>query len=154
MAMLIAALISACLLAAVFLGLGGLARVLHGRELGPATGPAGGGAVGGTRGGASVPRTCILCSSVLGKGERIRSSIFPGKADRIMHIYGCSKCWPAGVSSPGVSLPRICPVCGRTLEAEGFLIARYFERPSSPSGSKGFPARPHVHVLGCTSCRG
>ena len=147
MAMLIAALVSACLLAAVFLGLGSLTRVLSGRkqERG-ASGPAGGGTSG--------QRTCILCSSVLGTGERIHSSIFPGKADRIMHIYGCSKCWPAGRSSPGVSSPsRICPVCGRALEAEGFLIARCFERPSSPSKSlsralsEAARPRTRLHIL-------
>ncbi len=46
-------------------------------------------------------------------------------------------------------MPRICPVCGRALEPEGWVVARYFERP----GLGGVPARRHVHVLGCAGCR-
>jgi hypothetical protein len=83
-------------------------------------------------------RSCPLCSSVLAPGERVRSKLFPGKNDRIMHIFGCVHCWPATVSAP-----RICPVCGQVLDAEGWVIARYFESPG----------RKHVHVLGCTDCR-
>ena len=83
-------------------------------------------------------RSCPLCSSVLAPGERVSSKLFPGKNDRIMHIYGCAHCWPATVSAP-----RICPVCGQALDAEGWVIARYFESPG----------RKHVHVLGCTDCR-
>jgi hypothetical protein len=90
------------------------------------------------------PRSCPLCSSVLGPGEKVKSELFPGKGDRIMHIFGCANCWPAG--SPR---PRVCPVCGKTLEPGSWVLARYFERPSLP----GRPARAHVHVLGCSSCR-
>jgi hypothetical protein len=83
-------------------------------------------------------RSCPLCSSVLEPGERVKSELFPGKSDRIMHIFGCAHCWPATPSAP-----RICPVCGCVLENEGWVVARYFERPE----------RGHVHVLGCNSCR-
>lgn len=83
-------------------------------------------------------KSCPLCSSVLGPGERVSSKLFPGKADRIMHIFGCVHCWPATVSAP-----RICPVCGKALDAEDWVVARYFERPG----------RKHVHVLGCPHCR-
>jgi hypothetical protein len=83
-------------------------------------------------------RECPLCFSDLAPGERVASKLFPGKSDRIMRIFGCVHCWPA---TP--SVPRICPVCGQALDAQGWVTARYFERPG----------RKHVHVLGCTNCR-
>jgi len=127
MEILIAAFLSACLLAAVFIVMGRLSPASRiRRDAGPEPVPAG-------------ARSCPLCSSLLGPGERVKSSLFPGKADRIMHIFGCAHCWPA---TP--SVPRICPVCDQALDAEGWVIARYFERPD----------RRHVHVLGCTLCRG
>jgi hypothetical protein len=63
-----------------------------------------------------------------------------------MHILGCPHCWPANASST-----RACPVCGKALDAEGWVVARYFERPASPGRG---PERRHVHVLGCPNCRG
>jgi hypothetical protein len=121
MAIPIAALVAAFLLAAAFLGHRRLASTPH-------RGTTGAGA-----------KSCPLCRSVLVAGQTVKSSLFPGGADRIMHIFGCPHCWPA---TP--SVPRICPVCGGALDAGGWVIARYFERPG----------RRHVHVLGCTGCRG
>jgi hypothetical protein len=95
-------------------------------------------------GGASKARACPLCSSALEGGERIHSKLYPGKEDRIMHIFGCPRCWPATPSAP-----RLCPVCGKEIGREGYAVARYFERAIGP-GSGG---RAHVHVLGCTECR-
>jgi hypothetical protein len=89
-------------------------------------------------------RSCPLCASVLEPGERVHSKLYPGKGDRIMHIFGCPRCWPATPSAP-----RICPVCGREIGREGYAVARYFDRPGTPGGG----ARPHIHVLGCTECR-
>jgi hypothetical protein len=92
------------------------------------------------------PRSCPLCSSILAPGERVTSQLFPGKSDRIMHIFGCVHCWPATPSAP-----RICPVCGKELDREGWVVARYFERPAENGQGIG---RKHIHVLGCTNCRG
>jgi hypothetical protein len=39
----------------------------------------------------------------------------------------------------------VCPVCGLVLRDEEILISRMFERPGR---------RAHVHVLGCSRCRG
>ena len=140
MVMLIAAIVSACILAAVFYGLSVLASSRARLSAGQGTIRTG-------------QRSCPLCSSVLSLGERVKSSIFPGKGDRIMHIFGCPNCWPG---TP--SVPRICPVCGQALDAKGFVIARYFERPGLPGRGPGLPGRGpgrrHVHVLGCTGCRG
>jgi hypothetical protein len=85
-------------------------------------------------------QTCPLCAARLSAGERVKSSVFPslkGKADRIMHISGCAYCLD------GRRL-RICPVCGDALRVEDVLIARIFDKPG----------RSHVHVLGCSHCRG
>lgn len=125
MALVISVLVAACLLAAAFLALSRLRRGRRGKQR-PRTASA-------------LDRTCPLCSSLLGPGERVKSSLFPGKTDRIMHIYGCIHCWPAAAS-----VPRTCPVCLNELDAEAWVVARYFERPG----------RKHVHVLGCTGCRG
>jgi predicted nucleic acid-binding Zn ribbon protein len=90
---------------------------------------------------AGAPKTCPVCAARLPNGERVRSSAFPsvdGK-DRLMHIYGCPYC--LDLDSPR---KRVCPVCGRKLEKNQYLVARMFEKP----------ARSHVHVLGCMTCRG
>jgi hypothetical protein len=83
-------------------------------------------------------RTCPVCSALLGKGERVKSSAFPsmGGADRLMHIAGCVYCLEG-------ERTRVCPVCGSVLFDDEFLIARLFEKPG----------RSHVHVLGCTRCK-
>jgi hypothetical protein len=103
-----------------------------------------------TAGGASKVRTCPLCSSALEGGERIHSKLYPGKGDRIMHIFGCPRCWPATPSANATPAPRrLCPVCGKEIGREGWAVARYFERAIGP----GSGSRAHVHVLGCTECR-
>jgi hypothetical protein len=83
-------------------------------------------------------RNCPLCGSLLARGEVVKSVVFPGKPDRIMHVFGCPHCLP-----PDGELERICPVCKKTVQVGGYVIGRYFEAPG----------RHHLHVLGCTSCR-
>ena len=87
-----------------------------------------------------APQTCPVCSTKLIEGELVKSLAFPslnGGKDRLMHIKGCLYCL-------GGERERICPVCGHSLLKDELLICRMFERPR----------RPHVHVLGCTHCRG
>jgi hypothetical protein len=88
---------------------------------------------------AGMPRTCPVCSIRLVHGERVKSSAFPasGKAGRIMHINGCPYCLNG-------ERRRVCPVCGKPLNNDEILIARLFDKPG----------RSHVHVLGCSKCRG
>jgi len=83
---------------------------------------------------------CPVCSSRLGGGEQIKSALFPGKADRLCHIFGCPHCHPY----KEVSIKRTCPVCKKAIPVEGYLIARLFDRPNN---------KRHVHILGCTICR-
>ena len=105
--------------------------------------PSGGGKPGSPNGGrarGSDIRACPLCAARLSAGERVKSSVFPsskGKTDRIMHISGCEYCLDGGRL-------RLCPVCGADLRVEDVLIARIFDKPG----------RSHVHVLGCSHCRG
>jgi hypothetical protein len=90
---------------------------------------------------AGAPRTCPVCAARLAKGERVKSSAFPSVdgGDRLMHIFGCPYC-----TTPNFPRDRSCPVCGKSLPFNAYLIARLFDKPG----------RSHVHVLGCTQCRG
>jgi predicted nucleic acid-binding Zn ribbon protein len=90
---------------------------------------------------AGEPQTCPVCSAKLRPGELVSSSAFPslnGGKDRFMHIRGCPYCLQG-------DRDRICPVCGIILKENEILISRLFERPGH---------RTHVHVIGCTSCKG
>ena len=87
------------------------------------------------------PQTCPVCSAKLYEGQLVSSAAFPslnGGKDRFMHIRGCSYCLRG-------DRQRVCPVCGIVLQGNEILISRLFERPGR---------RSHVHVLGCTRCRG
>jgi len=87
------------------------------------------------------PQTCPVCSAKLDDGQLVSSLAFPsmnGGKDRFMHIRGCLYCLQG-------SRDRLCPVCGLVLVGDEILICRLFERPGR---------RAHVHVLGCSSCRG
>jgi hypothetical protein len=84
-------------------------------------------------------RVCPVCSARLFKGERVHSSVYPPGPDqtRLMHIDGCVYCLEG-------KRIRQCPVCGAVLGHGDMLIARMFDKPG----------RSHVHVLGCSRCRG
>lgn len=92
------------------------------------------------RGKKGDPGVCPVCGTLLSAGEQIKSALFPGDDDRICHVFGCPHCHP--YLAPGVE--RTCPVCKAKVPAEGYLIARFFERPNK---------KRHVHILGCTECR-
>ena len=87
------------------------------------------------------PQTCPVCSAKLDEGQLVKSAAYPslnGGRDRFMHIKGCVYCLRG-------DRDRVCPVCGIILQGEEILVSRLFER-------KG--RRSHVHVLGCSRCRG
>jgi uncharacterized protein with PIN domain len=83
-------------------------------------------------------KPCPLCGKMLRKTELVKTAVYPGNPDRIVHMFGCPFCYPGNSR-----YTRICPVCGTKLEYEDYVIARMFERRD----------RKHVHVLGCTQCR-
>lgn len=68
-----------------------------------------------------------------------KSSKWARHQDSLVYMYGCRHCYP-----PSSAVPRSCPVCGAEVPQDGYVIARMFERQG----------RKHVHVLGCTQCRG
>ena len=87
------------------------------------------------------PQTCPVCSAQLEDGQLVSSLAFPslnGGKDRFMHIRGCVYCLNGNRN-------RVCPVCGKVLRGNEILISRLFERRGR---------RSHVHVLGCTQCKG
>lgn len=87
------------------------------------------------------PQTCPVCSAKLDTGELVSSHAFPslnGGKDRLMHIRGCVYCLRG-------DRDRVCPVCGAILKENEILISRLFEH---------LGRRSHVHVIGCTRCKG
>ncbi len=105
-------------------------------------------------------RPCPLCATLLNPGERVHTVVYSGgprkrkdsPEEALVHMFGCPHCRPDVAAppvtpfSPGAArrAPRICPVCKEVIPPEGFVIARMFTRET----------RKHVHVLGCTECRG
>ena len=87
------------------------------------------------------PQTCPVCSAKLDVGELVSSHAFPslnGGKDRFMHIRGCVYCLRG-------DRDRVCPVCGAVLTGNEILISRLFESTGR---------RSHVHVIGCSRCKG
>jgi hypothetical protein len=121
-----------------------------------------------TRNSFEVLKPCPICNAMLRRGERLHTVVYTsggrraesgnpdavstpprgsvsGAArdrdeDTLTHILGCPYCYP-----PNDDHARYCPVCERKLGSEDYVLARMFNR--------GAP-RSHVHVLGCTQCRG
>ncbi|MCL2006918.1 MAG: hypothetical protein FWG77_02415 [Treponema sp.] len=87
------------------------------------------------------PQTCPVCSAKLNEGQLVSSTAYPslnGGKDRFMHIRGCVHCLIGGRN-------RVCPVCGVILMGDEILVSRLFDRPGK---------RSHVHVIGCSNCKG
>lgn len=88
--------------------------------------------------------TCPVCGSTLLQGENLSSRVFrPVKdgteSDQRCTILGCPHCLP--YCQTGVK--RKCPVCGKSVPADGYLIARLF---TTTRGKR------HVRITGCTEC--
>jgi len=104
-----------------------------------------------------VLKPCPLCSSMLRKGQTVKSKVIEilpanshqtktryagnqmGIKETIAHVFGCQYCWPGNPEHP-----RICPFCKTKLGFTDYVIARYFEKTQGKN---------HLHVLGCTKCR-
>lgn len=84
---------------------------------------------------------CVICNSILEGTEKLISKVYPtaNGTDQRCIINGCPHCQP--YCDKGVT--RHCPVCGKKIPPEGYLIARMFIK------SQG---KNHVHVIGCTEC--
>jgi len=91
----------------------------------------------------TLSKTCPLCGSLLGPGQRVHSVVYATKTqDKIMEISGCPSCRPPATQA------RLCPVCKKELRPQDVVTARVFERPQAEGAKK-----THVHVLGCPRCR-
>ena len=73
--------------------------------------------------------------------ERIISRVYHTEksTDQLCNIIGCPHCFPY----TEVGVRRKCPVCTKTIPAEGYLIARIFYHQNRKN---------HVHIIGCTEC--
>ncbi len=91
--------------------------------------------------GATVFVRCPLCETPLAKNENMFSKIYRpmNTPDQRMTVSGCPHCYPR--PEPGVQ--RKCPVCGKTVPIDGYLIARLFNRTEG---------KKHVMITGCTEC--
>lgn len=84
---------------------------------------------------------CPICGSGLANGQNMYSKVFRpmNVPDQRCIITGCPNCYP--LCQPGVK--RLCPVCGKTIPADGHLVARLFNRTEG---------KKHVMIVGCSSC--
>lgn len=86
---------------------------------------------------------CPACGTPLLPGENLVSKVFTTSGqvnDQICYIYGCPHCFPR--CEPGVK--RTCPVCGKDVAQQQYLLARRFNKTKSGT--------PHVIVNGCGNC--
>lgn len=86
---------------------------------------------------------CPLCEEGLEAHENVHTVLYPqtkGTYDRLAEIHGCPHCDPRKKRT-GLKA-RQCPVCKKRIIGDGYLVARFFEKPG----------KKHIHVLGCTSC--
>lgn len=84
---------------------------------------------------------CPLCGSPLVKGENIISKVYRPMTvpDQRCTVSGCPHCYP--VCEIGVK--RICPVCGKFVPQNGYLVSRLFNKTEG---------KKHVMIVGCNMC--
>ncbi len=84
---------------------------------------------------------CPLCSSPLKQGENLFSKVYRpmNVPDQRCTISGCPHCHPKCESG----VQRICPVCKKSVPANGYLVARLFNKTTG---------KKHVMIVGCTEC--
>ena len=99
-------------------------------------------------GGGAQPAVCPLCGASLARGEKLVSRIYRAASAQRAHgqrclILGCPHCFSRSGADAPLTYRRRCPVCGKTVPADGALAARLFVRENG---------RNHVHISGCTGC--
>ena len=82
---------------------------------------------------------CPVCNTPLAKSDNLSSKVFRpmNTPDQRMIVMGCPHCYP--VTEAGIK--RACPVCGKTIPPDGYLIARLFNRTAS---------KKHVIITSCS----
>jgi len=83
---------------------------------------------------------CILCGSVLAKGEKLYSKETIREKDSIIHMYGCPHC-----HGDRSTEKKICPVCRKPMSSDEYLIGRMWLKKNG---------RKHLHMSGCVRCAG
>lgn len=86
---------------------------------------------------------CPLCGTRLVPGENLKSRIFHPinreiESDQRCFILGCPHCLDRTKN-----LHRKCPVCGKSVPRDGYLLARLFVKKKN---------KHHVHIIGCSEC--
>lgn len=84
---------------------------------------------------------CPICGSPLFKGENIVSKVYRpmNVPDQRCTVSGCPRCYP--VCEVGVR--RVCPVCGKNIPQDGYLVSRLFNKTQG---------KKHVMIVGCNQC--
>lgn len=84
---------------------------------------------------------CPMCGSGLSRGENMYSRVYRpmNVPDQRCTISGCPHCYP--VCETGVK--RQCPVCGKSVASNGYLVARLFNKTEG---------KKHVMIVGCNGC--
>ena len=83
---------------------------------------------------------CILCGSLLVKGQNLKSEKYTIGEEIIVHTFGCPNCW-----GNNASRPRTCPVCKRPMRADDYLSGKMWKRKNG---------KLHLHIDGCPACAG
>jgi hypothetical protein len=81
---------------------------------------------------------CVICGTLLRKGEKLKSKEFKGDKESIIHIMGCYACYGEKASKK-----RICPICRQEMPLKDYLIGRM---TTKENGKK------HLAVSGCSIC--
>ncbi|MCU0821983.1 MAG: hypothetical protein MUC95_05855 [Spirochaetes bacterium] len=84
-------------------------------------------------------RICILCGTLLNKGDKIISDEYKGGVKSIVHVFGCPACY-SGKST----VERKCPICKKRLPDKGYLMGKMWTE-------KG---KRRLHIIACTECSG
>ena len=79
---------------------------------------------------------CMICGSLLEKGMKMKSKEIQRKDDSIVYMYSCPFC-------ENGTRKRSCPLCGKALPADSYLIGRMFMRKNG---------KRHLRIAGCRDC--
>lgn len=84
---------------------------------------------------------CPICGSPLFEGEHIVTKVYRpmNVPDQRCTVSGCPHCYP--VCEAGVH--RVCPVCGKNIPQDGYLVSRLFNKTQG---------KKHVMIVGCNQC--
>lgn len=84
------------------------------------------------------PPRCPVCSSILNKGERVKSAaVLFANGEKLLHISGCPHCLYGEEK-------RTCPVCFAEIARDEILTAKMTIKDG----------RNNVKIFGCSHCGG